>query len=174
MALDVAGITARLKRVPSTAPPAVPSWPAPPAPQAPTERPWLTAEAVLPSVTAQGGGLESNTLRVATPPPPVARVARRAKRRRWPRPTSPTERTADRPLRMGGGGLADAYSRPIGAAAWETSGRPRPIGHTATETADLIRAGFHPWSARSTGEPPPSTSRTLRERVAHLWYGDAL
>jgi hypothetical protein len=114
------------------------------------EAPWLTAEAFMPSVAEP----------IAEPP---------ASRHRCPFCGG-----RHQGIPLGGGGLADAYSRPIGAASWETGSRPRPIGLTASEQAAEIRDGFRAWHTRSTGTPPTPEPRSVRDRVRSLWYGDSI
>jgi hypothetical protein len=138
MALDVPGIAARLKRVTSTA--------VPPMPPAPVERPWLTAEAVMPSIAGHSPAVDSNTPDVAGPPPaaPPRRTGGRGpKWRRWTGRAERRQELAGQPppLPFAGGGLS-AYGHTLDSADNPYSGlaaRPRPLGRGPADTSSLVR-----------------------------------
>ena len=118
-----------------------------------------------------------------TPPP-----GRRPKRRRWATPTSPAERQAEaidppapelhlcpfchrrhQPVALGGGGLADVYSRTLVDDPYST--RPTPLGRDG-HTVALVRDSFSPWRGTAAEVPPTPGTGTLRDFVVRLWQGD--
>jgi hypothetical protein len=125
------------------------------------------------------------------PGPPAPTSTRRPKRRRWAMPGSPAERVAEpvdpppaelhpcphcrerhQPIRMGGGGLAAAYARPLLPDPYAS--RPGPLGRSSdADVSSLARdsAGAWAWGHRRplVPEPPPSG---LVDRIRSWWQGD--
>lgn len=77
-------------------------------------------------------------------------------------------RKKHQPVRLGGGGLAEAYSRPVSADPY----RPAPLGRDPGDTSSFRRDGFSPWRGRAAELPPTAAAGIMRDRIVAWWQGD--